>query len=373
MQEGMASLVQMAATTAAAAAHGKAGLLQLAVLRSPTTGGPFASHVNQADVIVAEPGATIGFAGPRVATALSDGDLPAGSHTAEGALSHGLVDAVVARPEVPAFIERAAAWGLSRVAPTSEVHPRPLPTTIPSGAWEQVQLARSTHRARAAAFLAHVDVAAELVGDRAGVVDPTIRVVLATRGHRRLVIIAMTGNQKAATGVGAYRLAWRGMALAARLGVPIVTLIDTPGADASAASEAAGIAHHIAETLRRLLSAPTPVVSLVIGEGGSGGALALAVGDRLLIQEHAVFSVIAPEGATEILHRDASRTAEVAELLQPTAQRLAKLGIADEVVVEGEDQVRDAWAAVDRHLDELAASGAGTPEQRRDRWRRAGT
>src|SRR5690606_25999622 len=125
-----------------------------------------------------------------------------------------------------------------------------------------------------------------------------------------------------------------------------------PGADASAASEAGGIAHHIAATFRRLLEVATPVVALVVGEGGSGGALALAVGDRLLLQEHAIFSVIAPEGAAAILHRDAGRAPEVAALLDPTARRLVDLGIADEVVPEPTGgEVAAAWAAVARHLD----------------------
>ena len=154
--------------------------------------------------------------------------------------------------------------------------------------------------------------------------------------------------------------------------MPVVTLVDTPGADASAASEAGGIAHHIARTFQRLLTVPTPVVALVVGEGGSGGALALAVGDRLLIQEHAMFSVIAPEGAAAILHRDSSRAPEVAALLDPTAQRLHALGIADEVVPEPAGaEAAAAWAAVARHLDELADRfdvGA-----RIERWRHAGT
>jgi acetyl-CoA carboxylase alpha subunit len=174
---------------------------------------------------------------------------------------------------------------------------------------------------------------------------------------------------------GGYRKTWRGLALAERLAIPVVTLIDTPGADASAASEAGGIAHHIARTFREVLTVRVPVVSLVIGEGGSGGALALAVGDRLLMQEHAIFSVIAPEGAAAILHRDRDRAPEVAALLDPTARRLHEFGIADEVVPEpAGGQVAAGWAAVTRHLDAL--SGAD-PDRlvatRQDRWRRAGT
>lgn len=171
-------------------------------------------------------------------------------------------------------------------------------------------------------------------------------------------------------GSGAYRKAWRGLRLAGRLGVPVVTLIDTPGADVSAESEAAGIAHHIAMTFVEVLDTPTPVVSLVMGEGGSGGAIALAVGDRLLIQESAMFSVIAPEGAATILFRDAGRAREAAGLLDVTAERLFQLGLADEIVAEPAGQeVATAWAAVARHLDALDARGAELVAHRAARWR----
>jgi len=166
---------------------------------------------------------------------------------------------------------------------------------------------------------------------------------------------------------GGYRKAWRGLRLAGRLDIPVVTLIDTPGADASASAEAAGIANHIATTFAEVLQVASPIVAAVIGEGGSGGAMALATGDRLLIQEHAVFSVIAPEGAAAILHRDSGRAPEVAALLDPTATRLKVLGLADEVVAEPTGaEVATLWAAVARHLadlDDVVATARG------DRWR----
>jgi acyl-CoA carboxylase subunit beta len=373
MQEGMASLVQMAATTAAATAHAQAGLLQVTVVRDPTTGGVFASHANLADVVLAEPGATVGFAGPRVAEAMTGGPLPGGSHTARGARASGLVDAVVPRPDLPLALRLLLAWPGTSTPVDIEVGDGPRdPVGDP---WTEVQRARATDRARVPAFLDALDVAGELRGDRAGDDDPTVRVVLARLGGRPIVVIGMdpdagAGGRRNVLPSG-YRKAWRGMALAARLQVPVVTLVDTPGADASAAAEAGGIAHHIAATFQRLLTLPTPVVSLVVGQGGSGGALALAVGDRLLIQEHAVFSVIGPEGAAAILHRDASRAPEVAALLDPTADRLQALGIADEVVPEpGGHEVAAAWAAVAQHLDDLG--GKADVAARADRWRTAG-
>ncbi|MDX1660099.1 MAG: carboxyl transferase domain-containing protein [Nitriliruptorales bacterium] len=382
MQEGMASLVQMAATSVALTRHGEARLVSVSVLRDPTTGGVFASHANLTDVVLAESGATIGFAGPRVAEAMTGGPLPEGSHTARGALAAGLVDAVVARPDLPAVLARVLAWpgrhaqadGDRQAARADDDTPRPAPVQ-PQDAWGEVEASRADDRPRTPDFLGALDVAFELRGDRSGGDDPTIRVALARLEDRPVVVVGMdTTRAEGRVSPGGYRKAWRGIGLAGRLGVPLVTLVDTPGADASAASEAGGIAHHIARTFQVLLDVPVPAVSLVIGEGGSGGALALAVGDRLLIQEHAIFSVIAPEGAAAILHRDASKAPEVAALLQPTAAKLHELGIADEVVAEDvPDPVAAAWQAVARHLAELDdRDGGKLVAGRRERWRPAG-
>jgi acetyl-CoA carboxylase carboxyl transferase subunit beta len=398
MQEGMASLVQMAATTAAAQAHRTAGLLQVGVVRDPTTGGVFASHANLADVVLAEVGATVGFAGPRVSAAMTGGRLPVGSHTAEGARAAGLVDAVVRRPDLPDLLARLLGWGgaatravadrpawvtdvlpaaATLTAPPEGAGPRPVTTAAATGgsatdAWDEVLAARAPDRPRTPAVLAHPDVrvAGRLRGDRAGAVDPAIDVALVHWAGQPAVVVGMDPGGGAVNAAG-YRTAWRGLDLAARLGVPVVTLVDTPGADATAAGEAGGVAHHVAETLRRVLSVETPVVAVVLGEGGSGGALALATGDRLLVQEHAVFSVIAPEGAAAILHRDTRRAAEVARQLDPTAARAAALGIADEVLPEPHEAPLDVVvAAVARHLEALRDVDPGRlAAARMERWR----
>ncbi len=370
MHEGMASLVQMAATTAAAATHASKRLLQIAVLCDPTTGGVFASHANLADIIVAESGATIGFAGPRVARALTGGHLPEGSHTARGALAAGLVDAVVKRPDLPAYLRALIDWA----APYEPMPVAPVngAGAAPATAWEAIERSRSDERPRAREFLDGLDVATELHGDRAGLDDPTIRVALAHLEGRPLIVIAMDRDRNEAriTPAG-YRKAWRGLRLADQLGIPAVTLIDTPGADASAPSEAGGVAHHIARTFADMLRTRTTLVSVVIGEGGSGGALALAVADRFLMQENATFSVIAPEGAAAILHRDASRAPEVAEQLKPDARTLHALGVVDELIPEPPgEEIEAVWSVVARHLDELATRP--TPARlaaRRNKWR----
>ncbi|MDP8961696.1 MAG: acetyl-CoA carboxylase carboxyl transferase subunit beta [Actinomycetota bacterium] len=373
MQEGVASLVQMAKTVVAAQAHADARLLQVAVLRHPTTGGVFASHVNLADVLLAEPGATIGFVGPRVAEALTGGPLPSGSHSAEGARAAGLIDAVVSRQELAQRLAALLAWP-ARMASRTVVEPSG-PRVPPADAWTQVERARASDRPGAQAYLEAVDVAFELHGDRAGDDDPAVRVVLGAIAGRPIVVVALdrSGGDGRVTPAG-YRLAWRGLRIADRLGVAVVTLIDASGADAGAASEAGGIAHHVARTFVELLAVRSPIVSLVIGESASGGALALAVGDRVLIQEHAVFSVLQTEGAAALLQRDASKAPQVAELLKPTAQSLHTLGIADEVVPEPVGlEVMAARAAIYRHLDELAAQSVDERlTNRRGRWRAAG-
>ncbi len=373
MQEGMASLVQMAKTVVAAQAHAERRLLQIAVLRHPTTGGVFASHVNLADVLLAESGATVGFVGPRVAEAMTGGPLPPASHSAEGARSAGLVDDVVSRQDLPQRLASLLSWP-GRAVPRELAQPSG-PRIPPGDAWTEVERARAKDRLDARSYLEAIEVTYELHGDRAGEDDPAVRVVLGRLAGRPVVVVALDRSAEGARVTPAgYRLAWRGLRLADRLGVAVVTLVDTAGADAGAASEAGGIAYHIARTFVEVLTVRSPVVTLVIGESASGGALALAVGDRLLIQEHAVFSVLAIEGAAALLERDVSKAPQLAGLLHPTSDSLRKLGVADEVVPEPQGvEVTAALAAICRHLDDLAAK----PEDerlaaRRRRWRIAG-
>jgi acetyl-CoA carboxylase carboxyl transferase subunit beta len=190
--------------------------------------------------------------------------------------------------------------------------------------------------------------------------DPTVRAGLARVAGRRCVVVA-TDRYRAAgrpTPAG-FRLAQRAVGLAGRIGMPVLTLVDTPGADPSPAAEVDGVASAIARTLAALASCPTPTVSVCVGEGGSGGALALSYADRLLMCEHATFSVIAPEGAAAILERDAAKAAEVAERLRLTSGDMLELGVVDEVIGEDQDALDEAVAR--------ALQGA-TPGERDRRW-----
>jgi acetyl-CoA carboxylase carboxyl transferase subunit beta len=357
MQEGMVSLIQMARTASASRRHAAAGLLQVGVYRAPTTGGVFASYASLVDVRCASPGATVGFAGPRVVEQTLGSPLPDGSHSAESALAAGLVDAVVPVDDQAAWVDTAL--GLRDVplpAPSPRLgdwHPPGRPIT--QSPWGEVLAARDLARPTG------IDWAARLCSSWTELhsTDPTVRAGLATFEGRRVVVVA--SDRYAADGRPApagFRLAQRAFGLAGRLGLPVLTFVDTPGAHPGAASEADGIAGEIARTFAAMATLPVPSVSVCVGEGGSGGALALAYADRLLIQEHAIFSVIAPEGAAAILERDAERAPVLAERLKLTSSDLLRLGIVDAVAPE--DDVR---AAV---VDALGSARAGDRERRFD-------
>jgi acyl-CoA carboxylase subunit beta len=362
LQEGMVALVQLARTAAAARRHAEAGLLSLAVYGSPTTGGVLASYASLVDLRAVVAGAVIGFAGPRVAEGTLGVPLPPGSHTAESVYEHGLADARLGADDVAAWVE--AALGLTdRPLPA-----RSLPAWEPalgggteagaggSGAWIEVL------RSRAVGRPSGIDRAARLCSSWVELrgADPRVRAGLARVAGRRCVVVAT--DRYCASGrptPPGFRLAQRAVGLAGRLGLPVVTLVDTPGADPSPEAEVDGVASEVARTLAALASCPTPTVSVCVGEGGSGGALALSYADRVLMCEHATFSVIAPEGAAAILERDATKAAEVADHLRLTSGDMLELGVVDEVI--GEDQ----WAldeAMDRALEQATAG------ERERRW-----
>lgn len=355
LQEGMVALVQLARTAAAAGRHAAAGLLSLGVYGSPTTGGVYASFGSLVDVRAAVEHAVIGFAGPRVAEAALGETLPMGSHTAEAAYGHGLVDELVTSRDAAEWIDVA----LGR-------RDRPLPTR-PLSAWADPDVGGAwgeVVRARAVGRPSGIDRAARMCSSWTELrgSDPVVRAGLATVAGRRCVVVATDRyHGEGRPGPAGFRLAQRAVALAGRLGLPVVTLVDTPGADPSAASEADGIAYEIAQTFRAFAACPTPVVSVCVGEGGSGGALALSFADRLLIAEHAVFSVIAPEGAAAILERDPSLVVDVSDRLGLTSADTLRLGIVDEVIAEGQTALDDAVASA------LASAEVGRREVRFDR------
>ena len=350
MQEGMLSLMQMAKTAAARAAHDRAGLAYLSILTNPTFGGVAASFASLGDVIIAEPGALIGFVGPRVIGMTMGEKVPPESHRAEFLYRAGMVDLIVPRPE----LRDAAAYLVGHLgqdararrsrlrAPRGAVKRRPLPE--PAATWQTVQLARHPGRPTSMDYVSRLFARfVELHGDRHYGDDPAVMCGLGEFEDETVVVIAQErGRNEQEQEVRhhgmaypeGYRKALRVMHLAAKFGLPVVTLIDTPGAYPGVEAEQRGIAQALATNLAAMSVLPTPVVSVVLGEGGSGGALSLGVADRVLMLEHAIYSVISPEGAAAILWRDASKAAQVAEALKITAGDLLRLGIIDGIVPE---------------------------------------
>ena len=363
LQEGMVSLVQMARTTTAVAGFARAGLLWAAVYTPHTTGGVYASWASLADLRAAQPGATIGFGGPRVVAAVTGHYPPADSHTAESAYAQGLVDALVAPADQLAWLT-AALTGAAGPLPLPPGRPgHPCAAGTPSGdAWAVLQAARGRRRPSGLEWAAWLtDGWVELRGP-----DPAIRAGLATMDGRRVMVVAMDrhahGDGAAHPGPAAFRLATRAIRLADRIGVPVLTLVDTPGADPGPRSEADGVAAEIARTLLAMAELDANSVALCVGEGGSGGAMALAHVDTLLILADAVFSVIGPEAGAAILYRDASRAAELAGSLRIRASDLAALGLIDAVVDgAGPDGVARVRHAV---LDALDRAQVGHREIR---------
>ena len=348
MQEGMLSLMQMAKTSASQAEHDRAGLPFISVLANPTFGGVAASFASLGDVIIAEPHALVGFVGPRVIEMTLGVKLPPESHRAESLFRAGMIDLIVPREDLRATIASlighlSPAPGPRRVA-AAKKPARRRRRAARVEPWQTVLLARHPDRPTALDYIDRLFTRfVELHGDRYYGEDPAIITGLGEFGDQTVMVIAQergrTPEEQALRRRGmampeGYRKALRMMHLAAKFHLPVITLVDTPGAYPGPEAEQRGIAQALARNLKEMSVLPTPIVSAVIGEGGSGGALSLAVADRVLMLEHAIYSVISPEGAAAILWRDAGRAAEVAQGLKITSADLLRLGIIDEVVPE---------------------------------------
>ena len=444
MQEGIVSLMQMAKVSAAVARHSEAGLLYVSVLTDPTTGGVTASFALQGDIVLAEPGALIGFAGQRVIRDTIRQELPEGFQTAEFMLAHGLIDDVVARGELRSRLanliglhhrngrdhvpapgrrdvvvdyasimsslaqQRASYNAVTYAAPDNLVVPsvskreikaamraakRTLRRTLqaaidldegqddcafegcapradrPVGkrlaprsgaaserpAWECVLAARDTHRPTGASYIAAiVDGFVELHGDRCYADDAAIVAGIGWLGGTPVTVIAQEKGcdvkERVRRNFGCaqpegYRKALRLMRQAEKFNRPVVCIVDTQGALCGIGAEERGQGGAIADNLLTMARLRVPIVSVLVGEGGSGGALALAVSDRVAMQRNAVYSVLSPEGFASILWKDAKRAPEAAEVMKMTAADCLHLGVVDAVLDEGESAAVDPEAA----------------------------
>lgn len=362
IQEGMVALFQMSKTALFAARLREHGVPLITVLCDPTMGGVLASFASMGDVILAEPHARVSFIGPRVHRGAIGDAPPAG--TAEFALQHGMIDAIVERQNLRLVLGHLT--GLLR-APDGPSRRRWREPRLgehvgePRPVWQTVELARHPQRPTGPDLVGRIfsDVV-ELHGDRVGDDDDSIMASVARLAGRVVVVVAQdrTAAGGGRTRPSGYRKAQRAFTLAERFGLPLITLVDSPGAATDEEAEAGGITAAVAESLARLGRLRTPVVNVVTGEGGSGGALALSTGDRLLMLENAIFSVIGPEAASAILYRDSEHARELAERLKLTSNDLFKLRIVDRVITEqpAAHEAPDAMAAVLREalIDELA-------------------
>lgn len=381
MQEGTTSLMQMAKVSGARARFAKTGLPYLVLLTDPTTGGVTASFAMEGDIILAEPGALIGFAGPRVVEQTTHKRLPAGFQRSEFLLEHGFLDLIVERENVPATLSELLALHAGRIPAADAPHVLPErhePHTLlkkagrkrrrsgneaPS-AYDIVQAARSVEHPTALELIElGFDGFIELHGDRYFSDDPAIVGGIAWVGDQVFTVIGtergrstkerVTRNFGSAHPEG-YRKAQRLMKEAERFGRPVLCLIDTAGAYCGIGAEERGQGEAIASNLVVMSELETPIVSIVVGEGGSGGALALAVADRVLMLDNAAYSVVSPEGCASILWKTTDRAADAAEALALTAPRLAELGIVDGTITSSGTHRELAERIIDRVAHELA-------------------
>lgn len=358
MQEGIISLMQMAKTTAAIKKHSDAGLFYCTILTDPTTGGVTASFATVGDVVMAEPGALIGFAGPRVIKQTIGQDLPEGFQRAEFQVEKGFADGIVKREDLRKtiyylIVANRPKEEVFRVRRQSEEDKRFMYTEILKEltwksrsltAWEKVKAVRQAIRPSAKDYMDNIfDFFVEAKGDRAFGDDQAIMGGIAMLNGQPITVIAdMKGNtieecRKRNFGMPlpeGYRKALRLMKQAEKFGRPIVSFVNTAGAYCGIEAEERGQGEAIARNLLEMSALKVPVLCIVIGEGGSGGALATAVGNEVWMMENATYSILSPEGFASILWKDASAAPKASEVMNITAQDLKRLGVVEKIIPE---------------------------------------
>ena len=367
MQEGTVSLMQMAKTSAAIKRHSDAGLLYISVLTNPTTGGVTASFAMLGDIILAEPGALIGFAGPRVIEQTIRQKLPKGFQRSEFLLEHGFLDQIVTRNEMKNTLaellhlhcnkpEKKAETESTEISEKSIGRNEKILDSTGSQyekktAWEHVLLARDKERPTGKDYIPWLfERFTELHGDRLFGDDPAltggiawfnkvpVTVLIQEKGNGTKENIAHNFGMVSPEG---YRKSLRLMKQAEKFGRPVICLVDTPGAFCGLEAEERGQGEAIARNLYELSALKVPVLSIVIGEGGSGGALALAAGDQVWMMENSIYSILSPEGFASILWKDSTKAKEAAQVMKLTAADLKELGIIEKVIEEKEPLTRE--------------------------------
>lgn len=382
MQEGITSLMQMAKTSAALERHSKAGLLYVSVLTEPTTGGVTASFAMLGDIILAEPGALIGFAGPRVIEQTIRQKLPKGFQRAEFLVEHGFVDDIVRREDLKETLgkilemhegqstdstsenEKASYINKDEFSPKSDVAHAGINPYLT--AWERVQLSRKTDRPSGSDYIeALFTDFMEFHGDRNYGDDRAVIGGIAKFHGRPVTVIVQEKGTNTKENIAhnfgmpmpeGYRKALRLMKQAEKFHRPVICFVDTPGAFCGIEAEERGQGEAIARNLRELAGLKTPVLSIVTGEGGSGGALALAAGDQVWMLENSVYSILSPEGFASILWKDSTKAKEAAAVMKLTASDLYQKGIIEQVIPEPENLTPESlWQVTERLDDRIRA------------------
>lgn len=401
MQEGIISLMQMAKTAAAIQKLGEAGLLYCTILTDPTTGGVTASFAMLGDVIMAEPGALIGFAGPRVIRQTIGQELPEGFQTAEFLVEHGIIDGIVKREVLKKtiyFLVKSHQGEDARYAEftpgkdsrfvLSEILKEQSFKVRPKDAWEKVKAVRRVERPQACDYMEYIfDYFVESHGDRTFRDDPAIMGGVAFLDGQPVTVIAehkgkdIKDCQRRNFGMPmpeGYRKALRLMKQAEKFHRPIISFVNTSGAFCGIEAEERGQGEAIARNLREMAALKVPVLCIFIGEGGSGGALATAVGNEVWMLENATYSILSPEGFASILWKDASRAREASEVMHITAQDLKLLKVIEKIIPEFGGADASTVAAIGGYMKEQmidflkrcqGMTGEEIAEQRYQRFR----
>ena len=352
MQEGIVSLMQMAKTSAALKHHSDAGLLYISILTDPTTGGVTASFAMLGDVILAEPKALIGFAGPRVIEQTIGQKLPEGFQRAEFLLEHGFLDAIVERPQMKAVLSKILA--LHENGKGTDFNRKECAQDLVADgrkeekltAWQRVELSRRKDRPVGSDYIdALFTDFVEFHGDRYFADDKAIIGGVARFHGMPVTVIAQAKGRNTKENIErnfgmpepeGYRKALRLMKQAEKFARPVICLVDTPGAFCGLEAEERGQGEAIARNIYEMSGLKVPVVSIIIGEGGSGGALAMATANEVWMLENSIYSILSPEGFASILWKDSSKAKEAAEVMKLTAENLKAQRIVERVFAEPE-------------------------------------
>ena len=369
MQEGIISLMQMAKTSAALKRHSDAGLFYIPVLTDPTTGGVTASFAMLGDIILAEPGALIGFAGPRVIEQTIGQKLPEGFQRAEFLLEHGFVDQIVTRDEMKEVLGQILKMHTvtdekKEDCPEKKKENRKNISAVKENvsAWERVLKSREKERPVGKDYIDRLFTDfVELHGDRYYKDDPAVVGGIAYFHGKAVTVIAQCKGKTtkenlernfAMPSPEGYRKALRLMKQAEKFQRPVICFVDTPGAACGIGAEERGQGEAIARNIYEMSGLRVPVVSIIIGEGGSGGALAMATSDEVWMLENSIYSILSPEGFASILWKDSSKAKEAAEVMKLTAENLKAQGIVERVFAEPEEYIVQNMDVVVMQMDE---------------------